>query len=201
MKSLENLVNSFSSVSWLRTLIVSLLWHIPIHIINGVFSYFLEILEDIQSHLRGKFLHIFWIKGYPLKDKNFNYKTSADLVSKLQFFCSKSRLPKNCCRTSRDKNILEQIPRPRFFRVLKFPAIFSICLARRKEREISKPGKNRGLESSSNIFFPLAFPFTETSHSRNFIGNTYLRWRSLISFGLDSVLISFWRLVFPMCTP
>ena len=105
--------------------------------------------RQISSHT------VFWIKGYPLKDKNFNYKTSADLVSKLQFFCSKSRLPKNCCRTSRDKNILEQIPRPRFFRVLKFPAIFSICLARRKEREISKPGKNRGLKSCSNIFFPL----------------------------------------------
>ena len=98
------------------------------------------------------------------------------------------------------KKILEQLSRPRYFQVLKFYALFSVLNRWEQGREISKPGKNRSLESSSNIFFPLAFPFTETSHSRNFIGNT-LRWRSLISFGLDSVLISFWRLVFPMCTP
>ena len=38
---------------------------------------------------------------------------------------------------------------------MKFPALFSTCLARSKEREISKPGKNRGLESGSNIIFSL----------------------------------------------
>ena len=37
-----------------------------------------------------------------------------------------------------------------------FPPFFPICLALSKEREISKPGKNRGLEIFSNIFFPLA---------------------------------------------
>ena len=42
-----------------------------------------------------------------------------------------------------------------FFRLLKFPAFFPTCLARRKERQLSKPGKNRGLENCSNIFFPL----------------------------------------------
>ena len=36
-----------------------------------------------------------------------------------------------------------------------FPHFFPTCLARRKEWEISKAGKNRGLESCSNIFFPL----------------------------------------------
>ena len=40
-----------------------------------------------------------------------------------------------------------------------FPPFFPTCLARRKEREISKPGKNRGLESCSNIVFPLAVYF------------------------------------------
>ena len=54
------------------------------------FSCFLEILEDFQSHLRGTFLDIFWSKGYPLKDKSLNYKTSADLISKHHFFFSKN---------------------------------------------------------------------------------------------------------------
>ena len=43
-----------------------------------------------------------------------------------------------------------------FFRFLKFPALFSVLDRWKKGRQISKPGKNRGLESCSNIFFPLA---------------------------------------------
>ena len=58
---------------------------------------------------------------------------------------------------TRGKKMLEQLSRPRFFRVLKFPALIPTCLARRKAREISKPGKNRGLESYSKIFSPLGF--------------------------------------------
>ena len=45
-----------------------------------------------------------------------------------------------------------------FFRVLKFPAHFSVLNRWEKGREISKPGKNRGLESCTSIFFPLAQP-------------------------------------------
>ena len=42
-----------------------------------------------------------------------------------------------------------------FFRILKFPAICSLLNRWEKGREISKPGKNRGLGSKSNISFPL----------------------------------------------
>ena len=53
--------------------------------------------------------------------------------------------------------MLEQLSRPRFFPGFEIiPPFFPTCLARRKEREISNPGNNRGLESCSNIFFPLA---------------------------------------------
>ena len=52
--------------------------------------YFLEILDDIQSHQIGTFLHTFWIKMYHLNYKNLKYKTSADLVFKYDFFCSKN---------------------------------------------------------------------------------------------------------------
>ena len=41
------------------------------------------------------------------------------------------------------------------FSGLKFPALFSVLNRWEKVREISKPGKNRGLESCSNIFIPL----------------------------------------------
>ena len=54
-----------------------------------------------------------------------------------------------------EKKILEQLSRPRFLRVSKFPALFSLLNRWKKGREISKPGKDRGLESCSNIFFPL----------------------------------------------
>ena len=42
-----------------------------------------------------------------------------------------------------------------FFRFLKFPALFSVLNRLGKGRKISKPGKNRGLETCSNIIFPL----------------------------------------------
>ena len=55
----------------------------------------------------------------------------------------------------RGKKILEQLSRPQFFPGFEISRPFSTCLAWRKEREISKTGKNRGLESYSNIFFLL----------------------------------------------
>ena len=54
--------------------------------------------------------------------------------------------------TSRGKNNFQDHD---FFRVLKFPALFFVLNKWEKGREISKAGKNRGLESCSNIFFPL----------------------------------------------
>ena len=59
-------------------------------------------------------------------------------------------------RRSLEGKKLDQLSRTRFFRALKFPALFPTCLAWRKEREISKAGKNSGLESCSNIYFPLS---------------------------------------------
>ena len=52
------------------------------------------------------------------------------------------------------------------FRVLKFPALFPTCLARRKKREISKPGKNRGLESLTNIFSFQGKPYIIIYHAK-----------------------------------
>ena len=73
---------------------------------------------------------------------------------------------------TRGKKILEQLSRPRFFRVLKFPALIPTCLARRKGREISESGKNRGLESCSNIFLPLRYSLrtlrTQAKNEKNF---------------------------------
>ena len=60
-----------------------------------------------------------------------------------------------CLKPVRGKKILEQLSRPRFFPGFEISRAFSTCLARRKAREISKPGKNQVLESYSNIFFPL----------------------------------------------
>ena len=55
---------------------------------------------------------------------------------------------------TRGKIMLEQLSRPRFFPGFENSRPF-FPLARRKEWEISKPGKNQVLESCSNIFFPL----------------------------------------------
>ena len=41
----------------------------------------------------------------------------------------------------------------------EFGALFPHLFSQRKEREISKAGKNRGLESCSNIFFPLVLKY------------------------------------------
>ena len=58
------------------------------------FSYFLEIPEVFQSHQKGTFLDIFWSKGYHLKDKNLDNKTSADQNLKHHLFCWKISLKK-----------------------------------------------------------------------------------------------------------
>ena len=52
--------------------------------------------------------------------------------------------------------MLEQLSRPRFFPAFEISRSFLRAKqVGKKGREISKPGKNRGLESCSNIFFPL----------------------------------------------
>ena len=56
---------------------------------------------------------------------------------------------------TRGKKILEQLSRPRFFPAFEISRSFFRAKQEAKEREISKPGKNRGLERCSNIFFPL----------------------------------------------
>ena len=56
---------------------------------------------------------------------------------------------------SRGKNILEHLSRPRFLPGFEISRNFVRAIQVKKKREISKPGKNRGLESCSNIFFPL----------------------------------------------
>ena len=62
--------------------------------------------------------------------------------------------------------MLEQLSRPRFFPAFEISRPFSTCLARRKKWEISKPGKNRGLESFSNILFPLQKNIVHIRHKK-----------------------------------
>ena len=51
------------------------------------FSLFLQILEDIQGHLRDTFLDVFWNKGGHLKDKNLGFKTNRNFILKHNFLC------------------------------------------------------------------------------------------------------------------
>ena len=67
---------------------IDVVFFLLLSVMNESFSSFLEIFT-FQINLRRKFLNLFWSKGSRLKDKNLNYKTRTNFVSKYHFLCPK----------------------------------------------------------------------------------------------------------------
>ena len=69
---------------------------------------------------------------------------------------------------TRGKNILEQLSRPRFFPGFEISRPFPHLFSTEKRAGNFKPGKNRDLESCSNIIFPSNQLFFSSTYDKFF---------------------------------